>query len=192
MAEAIRDGCNRKIEGASRVGCKVIEMHPVRTATGAIGKQPKNPTMHPTLMFHYRVFGGLKAIFAAAEVAICCILLTNCCRRISRVKTVADCSQTVCNLLHSADPVELNYDALPAFWIWSNGAAQRLLGWDCPTTRSTENRATPVIWRLVARLCGRGTISTGTIPLRAVGGGRLIHLMVQSTVPGYLRHYLSI
>jgi hypothetical protein len=50
-------------------------------------------------MFHYRVFGGLKAIFAAAEVAICCILLTNCCRRISRVKTVADCSQTVCNLL---------------------------------------------------------------------------------------------
>ena len=58
-----------------------------------------NHIVRRSFMFHYRVFGGLKAIFAAAEVAICCILLTNCCRRISRVKTVADCSQTVCNLL---------------------------------------------------------------------------------------------
>ena len=46
-------------------------------------------------MFHYQGFGCLKAIFVVAEVAICCTLFTNCCRLISRVKTVADCSQTV-------------------------------------------------------------------------------------------------
>ncbi len=54
------------------MGCRVIEMHPTRTATGATRKHSKNPTTHPTLMFHYRVFGCLGGVFAAGD---CCNLL---------------------------------------------------------------------------------------------------------------------
>jgi hypothetical protein len=46
-------------------------------------------------MFHYPIFGCLGAVFAAADVAICCILFTNCYTPLSAAKTVADCSQTV-------------------------------------------------------------------------------------------------
>src|SRR5208283_293007 len=38
----------RKIEGASRPGCRSIETHPARTTTGATKDHPKNPTTHPT------------------------------------------------------------------------------------------------------------------------------------------------
>jgi len=63
---------NRKIEGASRMVCIVIEMHPARSATVAMRNRPKSPTTHPNLMFHYRVFGCLGGVFAAGG---CCNLL---------------------------------------------------------------------------------------------------------------------
>jgi hypothetical protein len=72
MAEAIWDEDNRKIDGASQTGCRGIEVHPTLTATGATRKHSKNPTTHPNLMFHYRVFGCLGGVFAAGG---CCNLL---------------------------------------------------------------------------------------------------------------------
>jgi hypothetical protein len=72
MAAAVWDGVKCKIEGASQTGCKLAQMHPARTPTGATERSPKNPTTHPNLMFHYRVFGCLGLVFAAGG---CCNLL---------------------------------------------------------------------------------------------------------------------
>jgi hypothetical protein len=55
MAEAIWDEDNGKIDGASQMGCRGIEVHPTLTATGATRKHSNNATTHPSLMFHYRV-----------------------------------------------------------------------------------------------------------------------------------------
>src|ERR1700722_1664343 len=81
--------------GASQMGCKVIEMHPTRTATGAAMKHSKKTPTHPILMFHYRCFDCLGGVFAAGG---CCNLLQTvaiCCRRSLTAEIVAECSQTV-------------------------------------------------------------------------------------------------
>jgi hypothetical protein len=88
MAKAIWDEDNRKIDGASQMGCRGIEVHPTLTATGATRKHSKNPTTHPNLMFHYRVFGCLGGVFAAGG---CCKLLQTVAAIGLAAKTVANC-----------------------------------------------------------------------------------------------------
>jgi hypothetical protein len=68
---------NRKIEGASQLGCRVIEMHPTRTAIEATRKHSKKPTPHPNLMFHYRVLAVWESSLLPVVVAICCKLLQS-------------------------------------------------------------------------------------------------------------------
>jgi len=98
MAEVLWDEDDRKIDGASQMGCRGIEVHPTLTATGATRKTSKNPTTHPNLMFHYRGFGCLGGVFAAGG---CCNLLQTVagggCRR-KMLQTVTSC----CNLLQNA------------------------------------------------------------------------------------------
>jgi hypothetical protein len=84
MAEAIWDEDNRKIEGASQMGCRAIEVHPTLTATGATRKHSKTPTTHPNLMFHYRVFGCLDGVFAAGGCYNLLQSVANCCESPAR------------------------------------------------------------------------------------------------------------
>ena len=85
-----------------RVADTTAELADGESGLESVNYKPKTATRQTSLMFHYPVFGGLKAIFAAAKIAICCTL-TNCCTPRLAVKIVADCSQTVCNLLQSAE-----------------------------------------------------------------------------------------
>ena len=61
-----------KSMGAYQMGCRLIEMHPARSATGATKNRPKKPTTHPNLMFPLPDFGCLRGVFAARG---CCNLL---------------------------------------------------------------------------------------------------------------------
>src|SRR5450432_59216 len=94
MAKAIWDGDNRKIEGAYQTGCRSTEAHPARTTTGATKRPPKHPTTHPNLMFHYRVFGCLGAVFPAGG---CC----NLSQTVSDARRQSKLLQTVHKLLPS-------------------------------------------------------------------------------------------
>ena len=113
---------NRRIEGASQVGCKVIEMHPTRTATGPIRKHPRNPTTHPTLMFHYRVLAVWEGSLLPVVVAICCTLFTNCCTPLWAARKVADCSQSVHKLLHTAQKLIMSVPTDPGHCLCIRGS----------------------------------------------------------------------
>jgi hypothetical protein len=93
------DKKTRKIEGASRPGCKSIEMHPARTSTGATRDHQKNPTTHPNPYVPLPGFwlpGSRRRWWSVLQtVAICCNLLQAPAGNPTLLQTVSD----GCNLL---------------------------------------------------------------------------------------------
>jgi len=135
---------------------------------------------------------------AAAKVAICCILFTNCCRLIWRVKPVADCSQTVaicCNSSKSLDSVSRRGYGIP---VADEGINAAIIGLELPCRAEERGRSGSAHrhFRVLQPAIHTGQVSAGSelgsnakaVPpsplffFGAVRRGRLIRL-VRATRP---------
>src|ERR1700683_4127410 len=112
------------IEGASQMGCRVIEMHPTLTATGATRKHSKNPKTHPNLNVPLPGFWlsgwGLCCRWLLQSVANCCKLLQESGSRLKLLQTVAIC----CNLLQNQKPADSASRCVPPVALVDEGANQ--------------------------------------------------------------------
>jgi hypothetical protein len=92
VAEAVWDGGNRKIGGASQAGCRSTEMNTDRTSTASTKRPGKNQTTHPN---PYVPLPGLWLSVGRLRCRGLLQYVANCCRCLLTAETVADRSQTV-------------------------------------------------------------------------------------------------
>ena len=179
MAEAVWDGRNRKIEGASRTG--------MRCDRNASRQEPqqqepkgttKTQTTHPNPYVPLRVFGCLGAVFAAGECCNPMHFVTNCCTCLGGLPKLLQTVHKLLQLVATAEKREFGVPTRLAIPFLGEGANQATSMDSTPQPRRRKTRSDLVHLRSLpsvqpATKMGQVTWAWGEIEAGLGGGMKL-------------------